>query len=136
MRVSRAKKADFTLDMAPLIDVVFLLLVFYMLTSSFIGDLGIEVNLPSAETSGPLEPQTLTVSIDDAGRIFLNSEPLKLEELGTKLGPLAAAARSKPKAMVSASGRASVETLVRVMDILNAAGIEALAIETQVLNEQ
>ena len=79
----RAKKTTLTFDMAPLIDIVFLLLIFFMLSSSFLSPL-IKVNLPKAVTQDPRSAERVVVSVDIEKRVFVNRlqtdwESLKFE---------------------------------------------------------
>ncbi len=131
MRISRAKKADLNLDMAPLIDVVFLLLIFYMLTSSFVQDHGIDLELPDASTSQVMDPDQFTVNVNDKGDIFVAKERVSLADL-TQLVRSRFSHNDKEKSViVRSSASASVESLVGVMDAVRSGGVEAISIETR-----
>ena len=65
MEFERSRQVKMHLDIAPLIDIVFLLLVFFMLTSNFIVQPGIKVTLPAAKTSKPQEEQKIIVFISE-----------------------------------------------------------------------
>ncbi len=78
---STAKKPLKTYSLAGMADVVFLLLIFFLLTSSFIPQFGIQVNLPQANASAPMESQYVNVSITDDGRFFVDREQVPKEEL-------------------------------------------------------
>ena len=68
-------------SMAGLTDIVLLLLIFFLLTSSFIPQFGIQVNLPQAETSAPMEQQYVSVAITDDGRFYVNQDLVPREGL-------------------------------------------------------
>ena len=68
-------------SMAGLTDIVLLLLIFFLLTSSFIPQFGIQVNLPQAETSAPMEQQFVSVAITDDGRFYVNQDLVAREAL-------------------------------------------------------
>lgn len=70
-----------TFSMAGLTDIVLLLLIFFLLTSSFIPQFGIQVNLPQAETSAPMEQQYVSVAITDDGRFYVNQDLVPREGL-------------------------------------------------------
>ncbi len=78
---STAKKPLKTYSLAGMADVVFLLLIFFLLTSSFIPQFGIQVNLPQANASAPMESQYVNVSITDDGRFFVDREQVPKEGL-------------------------------------------------------
>ena len=130
MRISRAKKAELNLDMAPLIDVVFLLLIFYMLTSSFVRDEGIQLELPSASTAQAIDQDNFTVSVSGEGDVFVDSDKVTLSELSELVSSRFSAASKDKSVSVRASSKASVESLVGVMDAVRNGGVEAVSIET------
>ena len=73
------------LDIAPLIDVVLLLLIFFMLTSSFITPAGIRINLPQSSASEPQEKESMTISISEDEEIFFKEEKIHWSELKSSL---------------------------------------------------
>lgn len=85
----RPKRVSARLDMAPLIDVVFLLLIFFMLTSSFLQP-SIPLALPRAAAADEPPPAPVFVSVDQSGLVYLNQEPVVREEFSAKLGALLA----------------------------------------------
>lgn len=85
----RPKRASAGLDMAPLIDVVFLLLIFFMLTSSFLQP-SIPLALPAATTAGEPPTAPVFVSVDADGSIYVNQDAVARAEFGAKLGALLA----------------------------------------------
>jgi biopolymer transport protein ExbD len=84
MELIRAKKVQLSLDMAPLIDVVFQLLVFFMLTSSFAYP-SMKLILPQAATDETVSRQQVVISIDQAGEIFINDRKSSLEIFASDL---------------------------------------------------
>ncbi len=78
---STAKKPLNTFSLAGLTDIVLLLLIFFLLTSSFIPQLGIQVNLPQAETAAPMEPDYVTVAITDDGRFYVEQQQVPADRL-------------------------------------------------------
>ncbi|MCK5161393.1 MAG: biopolymer transporter ExbD, partial [Candidatus Aureabacteria bacterium] len=77
------------LDITPLIDVIFLLLLFFMLSSSFILQPGIKVNLPESKVSEAQSEDNIIVTITSERKILLNDENITEETLGIKLRPIA-----------------------------------------------
>ncbi len=80
----RNRRRTVEVDLTPLIDVVFQLLVFFLLTSALVNP-GITVNLPDAETGATSDDATLSISIDSAGDIFVGQEQVSFEELERRL---------------------------------------------------
>jgi biopolymer transport protein ExbD len=84
MEVLRPKKINLSLDMAPLIDVVFQLLIFFMLTSSF-SNPALKLDLPKAAEHDQKSPEVLVLSVDKRGTIYVNREQIALDDLKPKL---------------------------------------------------
>lgn len=72
-------------SLAGLTDIVLLLLIFFLLTSSFIPQFGIQVNLPTTETSAPTEPRAVQVAITDEGRFFVGESEVARAQLLERL---------------------------------------------------
>lgn len=84
MEFVRPKKTSLSFDMAPLIDIVFQLLIFFMLSSSFLNP-SLKLNLPKAVEHDQREPEHLIVSLDKEGSIFVNTLKTNKEDLKTAL---------------------------------------------------
>jgi biopolymer transport protein ExbD len=85
MQFERNRRGSGDINITPLIDMVFLLLIFFLLTSSFIIDRGIKINLPKAVSSETAPDNRITVAIDSTGAVFVDNEPLLIESLPDKL---------------------------------------------------
>lgn len=113
------------IDIAPLIDCVFLLLIFFMLTSSFVVIPGISVKLPKALTSESMDSRSLTVVISSEDIIYLNDEPYTVKEVQsyTKKG-------NYDSIFIKADRDASMGAVVKIWDICKKNGIEKVGIAT------
>ncbi len=120
-----------TLDITPLIDVVFLLLIFFMLTSSFLMQPGIRVRLPRVHIGAPVEIQKLEISIDDSDRVYVGKRPLTIEELKAVVKDWSDRGTNLP-VLIRGDEDASLGCVVQVWDICKAAGITKLRIGTEV----
>ena len=78
---SSGKKPLATFGMAGLADIVFLLLIFFLLTSNFIPQFGIQVNLPQADTSAPTEATRVTVALTKDGTFYVDGQRVASEGL-------------------------------------------------------
>lgn len=113
------------IDIAPLIDLMFLLLIFFMLTSSFTLQSGINVKLPKAVTSDVINEENFVVTITRENVIYLNGEVITLKELNVKLQGY----KNQPL-LIRADRRASVGRVVDVWDLCRGLGIERIHIAT------
>ena len=115
------------ISMAPLIDVIFLLLIFFMLSSSFTFQSGINVKLPKAVTSDTIQEDNLVVLISSENVIYWNDTVLTVEELDEKLKDYAG--RDRP-VLIKSDRRASMGRIVDVWDLCRKYGIERINIAT------
>lgn len=118
------------LSIAPLIDVVFLLLIFFMLTSTFQKPESIDLTLPSSETALATPEQAIRIALSQEGEIHLNGEPITLVELRPALVTLLEGDADSPIGL-SADAHASVQQMLDVVDEIRAAGGQNLAVATQ-----
>ena len=132
MRFKRKLKLERgSLDITPLIDVVFLLLIFFMLTSSFLMQPGIRVTLPRVRVGAPVEVQKLEITIDNADRVYIGKRAVTLEELNAVVSDWSAREANLP-VLIRGDEDATLGVVVQVWDICKAAGITRLRIGTEV----
>jgi biopolymer transport protein ExbD len=116
-----------TIDVAPLIDVIFLLLIFFMLTSGFVSQPGIEVKLPRALTGQVLQRETIVLIITEDDKIYLNNDQITFSELKDQLQQIDKETQSL---MIKADRQASVGQIVEVWDLCRELGILQVNIAT------
>ena len=130
MQFRKKRSKQLSLDITPLIDVIFLLLIFFMISTTFISYNEIKIKLPEAATRTDMEPvKPLEVTIARSGGIFIDNQRIPPEKLKETLN----AARKKSRRstlVIRADGRVPHKNVVRVMDIAKMAGIEKLSIAT------
>ena len=123
-----------TLSLTPLIDVVFLLLIFFLVTSEFEDEeRRLDIVLPSATSAVPMtsKPREIVVDIDANGSVFLRGEPTSVDELGRLLQ---AAVRNNPTnqtVVIRADRETAFQPVVSVMDACNRSGISDYSVTTQ-----
>jgi biopolymer transport protein ExbD len=129
---SRREAPD--INLTPLIDVVFLLLIFFMVSTTFRKESDIRIDLPEASQQQPSEdPQThLEVVVDAAGRYLVNGQALLDNQPHTLKKALAAAADSNHDQtfIIRADAKTPHQAVVTVMDIAGQMGFRRLAIAT------
>lgn len=115
------------LDIAPLIDVVFLLLIFFMLTSSYIFQPGIKINLPKAVSSEVIQEKNLVITVDAKNRIYLSNRSVSLRQLESHLEE---AAKEDRPLLIKADRKASLGNVVQIWDMCREAGLTQINIAT------
>ncbi len=123
------------LDIAPLVDVVLLLIIFFMLTSSFITPSGLRIDLPSAESVEPQEKDHLTVTISEKGEIFIDEQSVTPEALRERLASALAADPGRTL-ILAADRQARHGVVVRVMSLARDLGWEKMAIAAEPEGEE
>jgi len=124
------EKVIVALNMTPLIDCVLQLLIFFMLSSSFVLQTGIHVDLPKARAPRLQEEQDIIITITRTNEIFLNDEKMTLDQLPISL--LERVTKAKNKAvLVKPDRRVETGKLVEVMGIAKSVGVESLGIMTE-----
>ena len=126
MRLTRRWNEPVPVDIAPMIDVVFQQLIYFMLTSSFIMYPGIRVSLPKAATSQQIGVSNLVITLTKDHVIYLGEEVVTLKELRDKL---ANASRRKP-VLIQADRHAYVDQLIQLWDLCRDTGYREVHIAT------
>ena len=116
-----------TIDIAPLIDVIFLLIIFFMLTSSFIFQPGIKVRLPRAITSEMLSEENAIITVTAENLIYYNKNLVTVKELSSTLKKVASA---RLPVLIKADRKASLGRIVEVWDICRQEGVSQVNIAT------
>jgi len=130
MQFRRPRSVSTRLDATPMADTVFLLLIFFMLSTSFVVQPGIQVRLPKAVTSEIQLKKDLVLTITAENILFLNEQPITLEELGEALQ--AAFAQRKDRVLIiKADQEVKHGVVVYAMDIAKLNGADRLAIATE-----
>jgi biopolymer transport protein ExbD len=115
------------LDITPLIDVVFLLLIFFMLTSSFIFQPGIRVNLPKAVTSEVLHKEILIITITEDNEVLVNERPVEKDEL---ISRITMASKDGRSLLIRSDKKADMGKVIEIWDICRQMNIKQINIAT------
>jgi biopolymer transport protein ExbD len=121
-----------TFSFSSLTDIVMLLLIFFLISSSFVIQPGIKVALPRAETGENESSPGITISMTEKGQIFVNAEQVTLDNLGQKI---ASGLRDMPEEVIviKADRNVTLQNTVQVIDIAKAVGAQRFMIATQPL---
>lgn len=130
MTLKRTAKVKAGLDMTPLIDIVFLLLSFFMITSTVIKTSAINVDLPGAQTSDPQPMREAVVTLYRNGAITINDEPTQLDNLGKEIKELYI---KNKNLVVTIRGDKGVAygRLIETMDIVRLVGVKRMSLATK-----
>ena len=119
------------IELTPMIDVVFLLLIFFMISTTFIERPGVSINLPEGGTQQiPADKKEVQVYLTEDGEIYLQSELVSLSALSTYLGNLGSDITHEMTFLLMADKSARHGWVIEVMEVARRNGIVRLAIAT------
>ena len=118
------------IDMTPMLDVVFILLIFFIVTASFVKEAGIDVNRPEAATAVKKERANILVAISDKGDIWINKRKVDIRSVQANIERLKAE-NPQGTVVIQADKKATTDTLIKVMDSARAAGVFDVSIAAQ-----
>ena len=118
------------MPLTSLIDIVFLLLIYFLLTTNFMVAEGINVSLPQAQGGAPQTQEDITVYVDREGRAFLLDQEVPLDQLLKRLREMIGGQKER-LVIVKADRSVILNKAVRVMDLAKAAGAGKLCLATE-----
>lgn len=118
------------INMTPMLDVVFILLIFFIVTASFVKEAGIEVNRPEAATAVKKERANILVAISDKGDIWINKRKVDVRAVQANIERLKAE-NPQGTVVIQADQKATTDILIKVMDSARAAGVYDVSIAAQ-----
>ena len=130
MKFKRNKSAENPPDITPMIDVVFLLLIFFMLSTTFIVKPGINISLPKSSAEEiRKQKEEIEISISREGGFYLDGDKVDIETLKERFIN-AAKTSIESVVIINADEKASHGDVVAIMDIAKESGITKLAVAT------
>ncbi len=129
MRFRPRKQNIDNIDVSPLIDMVFILLIFFMVTTTFVKDMKLDLNRPSAASASKASSKVLRVYIDNTNEIYIDNQPVKLWAVQSKLRDLLRG-NSDKSVLVISDATIPVERLIDVVDECRLSGAKDVAVST------
>jgi len=134
--MSRARRSFSTADKAedinisPLIDMVFILLIFFMVTTTFVKDMKLDLDRPSASSGAAASTKALRVFIDQYGDIYVDNQPVRIYSLQSKLRDLLRASTDK-SILVVTDEKVTAKLVLEVVDQARLAGAKDVGVATE-----
>lgn len=129
MRYQENEEIDRQIDMSPLIDMVFILLIFFMVTTTFVKDMKLELNRPSASSGEAASSKSTRVFIDKFGDIYLDEQSVRLYTLQSKLRDTLRASTEKTVLVVTDES-VPAKRVLEVIDQIKLAGATDVGVAT------
>jgi biopolymer transport protein ExbD len=129
VRLRRKEQTVNNIDVSPLIDMVFILLIFFMVTTTFVKDMKLDLDRPTAASASLLDEKVIRVYIDNNREVFIDNQPIKVWAIQSKLRDLLRSSTSKAVLVVSDTD-IPVESLIDVIDECKLSGAKDVAVST------
>ena len=127
---ANAEEEAGAIDLTPMLDVVFIMLIFFIVTASFVKEAGIDVNRPEAATAVKKDRANILIAISDKGEIWINKRRIDVRAVQANIERLRAE-NPQGSVVIQADKKATTETLIKVMDASRAAGVYDVSIAAQ-----
>lgn len=129
MRRRRKNRDSKDIDISPLIDMVFILLIFFMVSTTFVKDMKIELERPGAATATRASSKSLRVNIDQHQNIYIDSAPVRPWMVQSRVRGFLESSGSK-SVLVVVDRRVPSEKLVEVVDQCRLGGASNVGVAT------
>ena len=131
MAIERRKKVEDRPDLTPMIDVVFQLLIFFMVTAVFAITPGLDIKLPEAEEAQAPDKENLFIVVDQDGNMKLNHQSVTFANLKEKLQEKRTLLDNTTMIIIQGDERATHGQIVQIMDIARQVGVIDQIIATE-----
>jgi biopolymer transport protein ExbD len=118
------------IDLTPMLDVVFIMLIFFIVTASFIKEAGIEVNRPEASTAEPKKNVNILVAISPTNEIWMDQRRIDVRAVRANIERLHAE-NPKGAVVIQADNESNTETVAAVLDAAREAGVYDVSLATE-----
>ncbi|MCK2182691.1 ExbD/TolR family protein [Halomonas getboli] len=127
-RLSTAAEESSEVNLTPMLDVVFIMLIFFIVTTSFIKESGVEIERPESSAATPRPDVQVLVAITPEGAVWVDGEPVDLHRVGPRVAGLVS---DDGSVVIQADRDATTGVLIEVMDRLRKAGVDNVAVAAQ-----
>ena len=112
-------------NLTPMLDVVFIMLIFFIVTTSFIKESGVEIDRPEASAATPRPDAQVLIAVTPEGGVWVDGQPVDLHRVGQQVAGMLSGEGS---VVIQADRESTTGVLIEVMDRLQQAGVEQVAV--------
>jgi len=127
MRRRHFHEDEAEINITPMLDVVFIMLIFFIVTTSFVKETGVSISRPSAQTAQRIKKGNILVAIKDTGKIWINKREVDIRAVRAIVEKMHAES-PEGSAIIIADRGSRTGDLVTVMDQIKAAKVEKISI--------
>lgn len=125
---------EISVDLTPMLDVVFIMLIFFIVTTSFVKESGIEVSRPNAATASKKERANIMIAISETGEIWLQKRSIDIRSVRANIERLHAES-PEGSVVIQADKNSKNGLLVQVMDQVRLAGVHNISLSAKIQKE-
>ncbi|EPN1124717.1 ExbD/TolR family protein [Vibrio parahaemolyticus] len=126
-RYSSDSSDETAIDMTPMLDIVFIMLIFFIVTTSFVKEAGLEVNRPTASSAQTVKKGNIMVAIGAAVDVWVDKRRIEVDAVRANIERLRAESPDGA-VVIQADTEANAGVVVKVMDQIKMAGVESISI--------
>jgi biopolymer transport protein ExbD len=130
IRAAQTDEDDSSIDLTPMLDVVFIMLIFFIVTASFIKEAGIDITRPKAETAYKQDKANIFIALSPTGEIWIDRKKVAPAQLKVTIEKLKAE-NPQGAVIIQADKESRSKQLMQVMDAARDAGITDIAVATE-----
>ncbi len=119
------------MDMSPLIDCVFILLIFFIVTTTFVEETGVEVNKPDAATASSLEKNSVLIALTAEGQVIYGGKEIGISGVQREVKRALASGEDVP-VIVQADKDSKTDLLIRIIDEAKLADAKKISVATRI----
>jgi len=129
-RLAQKEKDEATVDMTPMLDIVFIMLIFFIVTATFVKQSGLEVIRPPAETAEDQRRVSILIAVGDGGEVWMDNKEVDVRAVRAGVEKLVAE-NPLGSVVIQADTKSKSGILMQVMDQVRQAGAPGTAIATE-----
>lgn len=129
-RTQSAATEEAEVDMTPMLDIVFIMLIFFIVTTSFVKESGIDVNRPEAQQASKKPSANIFIAINENGLVYMEKREVDIQRVRANVERMLAES-PEAQVMIQADEAAKHGIVVKVMDQVKAAGIDTISVSAE-----
>jgi biopolymer transport protein ExbD len=129
-RNAKAEEEVQAIDLTPMLDVVFIMLIFFIVTASFIKEAGVEVNRPEATTWSEKKSASILIAVNDKNEIWIDKNRVDVRGVRQVIERLLAE-NPKGTVVIQSDSEAKIELIVEITNAAREAGVDNVAVSTE-----
>jgi len=123
------EEEDASIDMTPMLDIVFIMLIFFIVTASFVKEAGIDVNRPDAATAVQKDRANILIAISENNEIWIDKRQVDARAVQANIERLYAE-NPQGSVVIQADQESNTRVLIKVMDAARSAGVYDVSVAT------